>query len=463
MTDPKQLVDDRLIMLLYRLTGGGIQGEATMEEIKNFGLWAEAAATTALECEWLRKTPRETLELTAEGREALEWALEHKRTVVYGGSVPDQGAVVSVVGPKMENVWHLQKGLTEEDFETVVEADRFESVYDPKAFGFPSLVNFHSTFVYGEGHPFYGRELDPGGYPGEYLVTVVLRRQGAPDSPKAIQLDAGVMEGDSHLHFPEGFVRRKLFEKQSPVLTFQETSKDGDTVEFVLVPNMWQRLGKILVPLEADNYEEAFDKSYETVLPMLCDLSYRYDVPLDILQVNVAERTTLSHMAQKMPDYPEARLDESPFGEEGLDYSALPLYSTLTYLYREGLNSSSVNYGFLCFYKVIEGILKLRKQRASTGDHRRYDNEKVEGEITKHFSSDFHGKRFGYIIEKMAPVRDRIAHAFLDRDGPDVEQYDYLEERLKLETEANSYRAQARELVRVMMHNEYWEVPSRPD
>jgi hypothetical protein len=234
-------------------------------------------------------------------------------------------------------------------------------------------------------------------------------------------------------------------------------------VEFVLVPNMWQRLGKILVPLEADNYEEAFDKSYETVLPMLCDLSYRYDVPLDILQVNVAERTTLSHMAQKMPDYPEARLDEDPFGEEGLDYSALPLYSTLTYLYREGLNSSSVNYGFLCFYKVIEGILKLRKQRASTGDHRRYDNEKVEGEITKHFSSDFHGKRFGYIIEKMAPVRDRIAHAFLDRDGPDVEQYDYLEERLKLETEANSYRAQARELVRVMMHNEYWEVPSRPD
>jgi hypothetical protein len=168
-------------------------------------------------------------------------------------------------------------------------------------------------------------------------------------------------------------------------------------------------------------------------------------------------------MAQKMPDYPEARLDEGPFGEEGLDYSALPLYSTLTYLYREGLNSSSVNYGFLCFYKVIEGILKLRKQRASTGDHRRYDNEKVEGEITKHFSSDFHGKRFGYIIEKMAPVRDRIAHAFLDRDGPDVEQYDYLEERLKLETEANSYRAQARELVRVMMHNEYWEVPSRPD
>lgn len=264
------------------------------------------------------------------------------------------------------------------------------------------------------------------------------------------------MEGDSRLHFPEGFVRRKLFEKQSPVLTFQETSKDGDTVEFVLVPNMWQRLGKVLVPLEADNYEEAFDKAHETVLPMLCDLAYRYDVPLDILQVNVAVRTTLSHMAQKMPDYPEARLDENPFGEEGVDCSALPLYSTLTYLYREGLNSSSVNYGFLCFYKVIEGILKLRRQRASAGDRRHYENEKVEGDIAKHFPEEFHAKRFGYVKEKMTPVRDRIAHAFLEKGAPDMEQYDYLEERLKLETEASSYRVQAREIVRVMMYNEYW-------
>lgn len=461
MTDPKQLVDDRLIMLLHRFTQSKMRDETTMEEIKGFGLWAEAAATTAIEFEWLRKTSRETLEITAGGREALEWALEHKRTVVYGGAVPDQGAVVNMILPKIENVRHLQRGLTEEDFEAVLNADHFESVYDPKEFGFPSLVNFHSTFVYGEGHPFFGRELDPWGYPGGYLATVVLRRQGAPDSPKAVQLDASVMEGDSHLHFPEGFVRRKLFEKQSSVLTFQETSKDGDTVELLLVPNMWQRLGKILVPLEANNHEEAFDKAYETVLPMLCDLSYRYDVPLDILQVNVAERTTLSHMAQKMPDYPEARLEENPFGEEGVDYSALPLYSTLTYLYREGLNSSSVNYGFLCFYKVIEGILKLRRQRASTGDRRRYDNEKVEGEIVKHFPDDFHDKKFGYVIEKMATVRDRIAHAFLDKDGLNIEQYDYLEERLKLETEASSYRVQAREIVRVMMHNEYWEAPSR--
>jgi hypothetical protein len=460
MSDPKQLVDDRVIMLLYRLTLGGRRGSASADEIKDFGLWAEAAMNTTTKLGWLRETPSGgILEVTSEGREALEWALALKRTVIFGGSVPDQ-PMVSMVFPKPENTRQLQRGLTEEDLKPVLDAERYESVYDPMEFGFPSLINYHSTSVYGGDHPLAGREIDPRGYPGPYLVTVVLRRQGAPDNPKAVQLDAGLMEGDSHLHFPEHLMREKVVKNEPSVMAIHERSKDGDIVEFLLVPNRWQRLGKIMVPLEANNYEEAFDKAYGTLLPILCDLSYRYDVPLDILQVNVVERTTLTHMAQKMPDYPEKRLDEHPFGEEGMDYSLHPLYPTLTYLYREGLNSSSVNYGFLCFYKVIEGILKLRRQRASGGERRRYDNEKIEGEIAQHFPDDYQGKRFGYAIQKMAPIRDRIAHAFLDRDGPDIEQYDTLEKRLRLETDASSYRAQAREIIRVMMHNEYWEPKS---
>jgi len=270
-------------------------------------------------------------------------------------------------------------------------------------------------------------------------------------------MDPQLMEGDSHLHFPENLLRQSIAEGQSPVMKIQEKSKDGDIVDFLLVPNRWGKLGKIVVPLEANNYEEAFNKAYGTLMPMLCDLSYRYDVPLDVLQVNVVERTTLTHMVQKMPDYSDALLDEWLFGEEGIDYSDFPLYSTFAYLYREGLNSSSVNYGFLCFYKVIEGMLKLRKQRAARGERRRYDNEKIEGEIAENFPKEFHGKRFGYVIRKMALVRDRIAHAFLDKDGPDIEQYDSLDERLKLEADASLYRPQAREIVRVMMHNEYWE------
>jgi len=55
MSDPKQLVDDRVIMLLYRLTLGERQGTATVEEIKAFGVWAEPALKTAIDLEWLRE------------------------------------------------------------------------------------------------------------------------------------------------------------------------------------------------------------------------------------------------------------------------------------------------------------------------------------------------------------------------------------------------------------------------
>lgn len=460
MSDPKQIVDDRVIMLLYRLTMDGMQGLGTSDEIEGFGVWAEPAMNTAIGLKWLEEvSPDGTFEVTPEGRKALAWASDGRRTVIHGGSVPDDGSSVRVVFQKTENVWRLQRGLTREDFDPVLNAERYESVYDPIAFGFPGLTNYHITPVYGANHPLAGREIDPHGYPGKYVVTLVLRRQGAPDDPRAVQMDSGLMEGDSHLRLPESVLRAKDAEGRPQFMTVHERSRDGDLVEFILVPNRWGKLGKIVAPLEADSFQDAYDKAYGTLLPVLCDLSYRYDVPLDILQVNVAERTTLTHMAQKMADYQEAMLDENPFGE-GLDYSEFPLYTTLAYLYREGLNSSSVAYGFLCFYKVIEGIQKVRKHRAAEGRILRYDNEKIEGEMAEHFPEEFEDKRFGYAIQKMGPTRDKIAHAFLDKDGGDVEQYDSLDERMRLEAEASSLRTQAREIVRVMMHNEYWEPPS---
>jgi hypothetical protein len=236
-----------------------------------------------------------------------------------------------------------------------------------------------------------------------------------------------------------------------------EESSNGELIEYLLIPNSWGRLGKISTELEAKSFEEAKDKAYRTLLPVLCDLSYRYNVPLDILQVNSVERTTLTHAVEKVHDYQEALLPADPLGG-GIYYSEFPLYSTFTYLYREGLNSSSIAYGFLCFFRIIEGIYKMRKQRgAEAGERRRYDNERVEGEMTDLFDEEFQGKRFGYVFEKMIPMRDKVAHAFLGgREGPEIEEFDSLEKRLELEAQLSPFRSQAREMVEVMMQNEYW-------
>ncbi len=460
---PEAVMDDRIVMLLYRLTHD-YDGAASMPEVRSFGVWAEPAAHTAIELGWLRNEPStETLEVTSDGRQALSEALGSVRTLISGGSVPDEGPRFRLMRPRWESLWHLQRGLTRRDFDPILDAETYEGVYNPVTLGFPGLMHYHTTLSWSpdRDHPLAGLEIDPRGYPGVYVVALTLRRPGAPDNPHVVEMDQRLLEGDSHLHLPEGFRGELDSEGRPQVLRVEDVTEDGETVVFALVPNKWGRLGKILTELKADGFEAANRKAYKVLLPILCDLSYRYDVPLDVLQVNAVEKTTLTHAVEKVPDYREAILPEDPFNG-GVNYADFPGYTTFAYLYREGLNSSSIAYGFLCFFKVIEGILKIRATKAAKGERRRYDNEKVVGELAEHFDEEFHGKRFGYVIDKMRPMRARVAHAFLDRESPDIEDSESLNERLELEVTLSPLRSQAREMVRVMMHNEYW-VPHHSD
>jgi hypothetical protein len=113
-------------------------------------VWAGPSLSTATASGWLRAEPsEEILEITPKGREALRRELALGRTVVFGGSVPDEGPVVRTILPKIENVWRLQEGLTQEDYEPVLIAEDYESVYKPVELGFPGLMHHHTTFVWG--------------------------------------------------------------------------------------------------------------------------------------------------------------------------------------------------------------------------------------------------------------------------------------------------------------------------
>ena len=216
-------------------------------------------------------------------------------------------------------------------------------------------------------------------------------------------------------------------------------------------------MGKVQIEVEANNSEDASTKAYRNIMPVLCDLSYRYDVPLDILQINTVEKTTLTHTVEKVLDFPEAVLSEDPF-EGGIEYGNIPLYPVFTYLYREGLNSSSIAYSFLCFYRIIEGIRVLRKAKGAEGSSGRREDEVVKDDVAEHFPMEFHGKRFGYVIEKsLTPLREKIAHAFVESRKFDLSNLDTLSSRIEIEKDLSSNRTMAREMVRVMMHNEYWK------
>ena len=128
------------------------------------------------------------------------------------------------------------------------------------------------------------------------------------------------------------------------------SGEEGEEIWFELVANRQSRLGQIRTTLRADGMEDARRKAQRLLNPFFCDLSYRYDVPVEVLQFNVAELATFTLYDTKEDDFHEKVFRVEEFiGEHGLNYGELPNYELFTRLYREGTNSSSVDYGFLCF------------------------------------------------------------------------------------------------------------------
>ncbi len=273
--------------------------------------------------------------------------------------------------------------------------------------------------------------------------------------------DPNMMEGDSHLWLPEvrgegGAVR---------ALSIVHTSYEDGNTAFELVPNRQGRLGKIRTVLRAESVEDAHKKAYRLLSPFLCDLSYRYDMPIEVLQMNVAELATLTLGGVKDDDFREKTFDPEQFLGDGLNYGELTHYEFFTRLYREGVNSSSVDYGFLCFYRIAEGIIKLRRKWIIEQEGKSPDevsrpsvvSEVVEGEeASEAFPTDRLGESVWTAFKSLEDDRAKVAHAFFHSEDPLEGHADIISDRLEGEEQAGIWRTQARYIARRLLQTEYF-------
>jgi hypothetical protein len=216
--------------------------------------------------------------------------------------------------------------------------------------------------------------------------------------------------------------------------------------------------------LRARDIGEAKATAHRLLDPLLCDLSYRYDVPIEILQTSVVKLATLTASGVKQADFHEKVFDAEEFlGSSGLDYNVLPHYHFFTGLYREGVNSSSLDYGFLCFFRIAEGVMKLRRKRILKQEGRKVsfddvvlEGEFIEGEDADLFPAELQGKFLWAACEKLYQQSDRVAHAFLKREDPVSDYVDIIADRLEVQDEATNRRMQARHIARRMLESEFW-------
>jgi hypothetical protein len=130
-------------------------------------------------------------------------------------------------------------------------------------------------------------------------------------------------------------------------------------------------------------------------------------------------------------------------------------------LYREGVNLSSMEYNFLCFFRITEGIILLRRKRIakrkgkSVGDVPRprvfLEGEIVEGEGADQFSPELRGESLYKAYEELNIELRKVAHAFLDEEDPVSDYENIIVDRLGREAEEATRRAKARYIARRML------------
>lgn len=191
----------------------------------------------------------------------------------------------------------------------------------------------------------------PGGTKGKYKVSFVLSKPNyAPLEENHITVVNDDVIGNSHLFIGNYNELRCEFETVLP---------EGRFI-FYGYANEQGFLHKIEIEeLEAADFKDAMLKAYNALAPTLSRISLLLDIPLHIYQTVVIELSTqnimrgvsLPYIAQMPPTFTNYQLDKNLF--------------KFTSLYREALNSNSPNYQYLCFYKIIEGIRKIRDERTT--------------------------------------------------------------------------------------------------
>jgi hypothetical protein len=182
----------------------------------------------------------------------------------------------------------------------------------------------------------------------ERLFRVTAQLAKAPPTAEDIRLSFTEEDGSSFLSLPDH-------------VTLGRVRCAGGTFEF----KKNSRGEKSLVAFEctAKNPGEARRQFQSNVLPFIDYLSYWANCPIIVAAISVEDPknlcTTMEYVSpyRSVTGYPHI---------SNLQMEMLPVYA----MYREAKNSHSDFYRFLCYYKILEGLLgKLRAELYNRAKH----------------------------------------------------------------------------------------------
>jgi len=196
-------------------------------------------------------------------------------------------------------------------------------------------------------------DADIRGQPGKYRVQFLLARPGYPIRKEREHAFIDSLVGTSHIRIVKPEAARGLNDAERIVLQLL-----GKTYQIIGIADKDGFLGKLVCELDAEGNQAAETEAYGSVAPFLSAWSMNIDVPIHVETIQVTDLTThVSYLRVVTPHF------EMNFGG-GTHPFFLDEFCQYASIYREGLNTNSAFYRFLCFYKIIESLIAKRGREA---------------------------------------------------------------------------------------------------
>ena len=270
-------------------------------------------------------------------------------------------------------------------------------------------------------------------------MVFTLARPGVLPKPETeFSFDANI-PGDSHLAIAPPTVAPPLDNPGATQIRVYAKTDDGEIV-FDGFPNAAGFLGRLVTELQADDFRDAEHKAYRALAPTLSTWSAHLDIPVHVWRIHITSLGTRAEQISVINPY-----IEMPFGFVGAEGVMTAEYRGLISLYREGLESRSPVYQFLCLFKIAEGIRSLRERVAAEARKRgdvpptrpveRVPKDAEEYEswlnaiypgrrkwdamaLDSIFASEARGRKVNELLDReLADLRVAVAHALSEETG----------------------------------------------
>ncbi|HDR8969908.1 methylamine utilization protein MauJ [Burkholderia vietnamiensis] len=252
---------------------------------------------------------------------------------------------------------------------------------------------------------FEGRApASPAGSPGEYEALFVLGIPGKVLFHESLDIPLLAKSGDSLLVMPPETVEIRC-----------DIGGDQGNAQIRFLPNEHNRLARAEMKFRAPSFAEAEQIAWNLISDMLSVWSFRHDSAVDISGYQIRQVDSQALLAN-FGILGAPKILDINFGGPSTKERR-----SLLAAYREGTNATNPFYQFLSFFKVVEGVHKLRvKRRQGTPKNASRPSEAVERfpERADSFPPDLAdraaslaGKRYNAVIDDMrATVRNALAH-----------------------------------------------------